>query len=106
MVTEMIKYNFILLSTDVDAFLRMLQSAGIVDITRSQLPVDDESKLALEQIEKLQKAIEILKNVPETALVKAKTNNAVEEVIDLFDKKNTILYVLTFRINKDIMPIT
>lgn len=95
MVTEMIKYNFILLSTDVDAFLRMLQSAGIVDITRSQLPVDDESKLALEQIEKLQKAIEILKNVPETALVKAKTNNAVEEVIDLFDKKNTINQKLT-----------
>ena len=41
MVTEMTKYNFVLLSGDADDFLRTLQKVGVVDITRSQVPVDD-----------------------------------------------------------------
>ena len=35
MVTEMTKYDFILMSGDADTFLEKLQSVGVVDITRS-----------------------------------------------------------------------
>ena len=35
MVTEMTKYDFILMSGDADAFLKKLQEVGLVDITRS-----------------------------------------------------------------------
>ena len=41
MVTEMTKYNFILLSGDIEAFLQKLQGVGVVDITRSVKPVDE-----------------------------------------------------------------
>ena len=44
MVTEMTKYDFILLSGDADAFLEKLQSVGVVDITRSLKPVDEKSE--------------------------------------------------------------
>ena len=41
MVTEMTKYDSILMSGDADAFLEKLQSVGVVDITRSLKPIDD-----------------------------------------------------------------
>ena len=44
MVTEMTKYNFILMSGDAEDFLKKLQEVGVVDITRSVKPVDDKSE--------------------------------------------------------------
>ena len=44
MVTEMTKYDFILMSGDADAFLEKLQSVGVVDITRSMKPIDEKSE--------------------------------------------------------------
>ena len=43
MITSMTKYSFILLSGDKDGFLDRLQELGVVDISRSQKPVDDVS---------------------------------------------------------------
>lgn len=43
MITSMTKYSFILLSGDKDEFLDRLQELGVVDISRSQKPVDDVS---------------------------------------------------------------
>ena len=41
MITTMTKYSFILLKGEKDGFLDRLQELGVVDISRSQKPVDD-----------------------------------------------------------------
>ena len=43
MITAMTKYSFILLRGEKDGFLDRLQELGVVDISRSQKPVDDVS---------------------------------------------------------------
>ena len=63
MVTEMTKYDFILMSGDADGFLKKLQEVGMVDITRSVKPIDEKSeKLAL-RADIYRKAIAALKQV-------------------------------------------
>ena len=63
MVTEMTKYDFILMSGDADAFLEKLQSVGVVDITRSLKPVDDQSEKLSARAEVYRKALSQLKTV-------------------------------------------
>ena len=81
MVTEMTKYNFVLLSGDADDFLRTLQKVGVVDITRSQVPVDEESEAVSARVEQLQKALEVLKQIPATTASAAKTDDAAADII-------------------------
>lgn len=81
MVTEMTKYNFVLLSGDADDFLRTLQKIGVVDITRSQVPVDEESEAVSARVEQLQKALEVLKQIPATTASAAKTDDAAADII-------------------------
>ena len=63
MVTEMTKYDFILLSGDADAFLEKLQSVGVMDITRSMKPIDEKSEKLSNRAEIYRKAIAALKEV-------------------------------------------
>ena len=63
MVTEMTKYDFILMSGDADAFLEKLQSVGVVDITRSLKPIDDKSEKLSARADLYQKALAALKAV-------------------------------------------
>jgi len=63
MVTEMTKYDFILMSGDADAFLEKLQSVGVVDITRSLKPIDDKSEKLSARAEIYRKALSQLKEV-------------------------------------------
>ena len=63
MVTEMTKYDFILLSGDADAFLEKLQSVGVVDITRSMKPIDEKSEKLSARAEIYRKAISALKEI-------------------------------------------
>ena len=63
MVTEMTKYDFILMSGDADAFLKKLQEVGLVDITRSVKPVDEKSEKISLRADIYRKALLILKNV-------------------------------------------
>lgn len=51
MIDRMTKYSFVLLSSLTEDFLRELQELGLVDITRSSKPVDDNSAALLSQIE-------------------------------------------------------
>ena len=81
MVTEMTKYNFVLLSGDADDFLRTLQKVGVVDITRSQVPVDEESEAVSTRVEQLQKALEVLKKIPAATAAAAKTDDAAADII-------------------------
>ena len=63
MVTEMTKYDFILMSGDADAFLEKLQSVGVVDITRSMKPIDEKSEKLSARAEIYRKALSYLKDV-------------------------------------------
>ena len=51
MITPMTKYSFIVLEREKDNFLEMLQKLGVVDITRSDKPVDEESGRIFSRIE-------------------------------------------------------
>jgi len=70
MIDRMTRYSFILLNGEQDAFLDKLQEIGLVDITRSVKPVDEESRELLERADKLNKlADEIMKaDVPSGAV--------------------------------------
>lgn len=61
MVIEMTKYSFILLEEETEGFLERLQQLGVVDMTRSLKPVDEESSAMLEKATEEKKAISILK---------------------------------------------
>jgi V/A-type H+-transporting ATPase subunit I len=51
MIEKMTKYSWILLAADREDFLGKLRELGVVDITRSSKPVDDESAAMLSRIE-------------------------------------------------------
>jgi len=63
MVTEMTKYDFILMSGDADAFLEKLQRVGVMDITRSKKPVDEQSEEMSIKADLYLKALAKLKQV-------------------------------------------
>ena len=68
MISPMTRYNFVLLNGEQDALLQMLQGLGLVDITRSVKPVDEESSRLMEKVEELDTLIHKLKAfVPESA---------------------------------------
>ena len=61
MITKMTKYSFILLSGEKDGFLEQLQELGIVDISRSVKPVDQDSHLMFARATKAKKTIVYLR---------------------------------------------
>ncbi len=63
MITKMTKYSFILLSGENEEFLNKVQELGVVDITRSAKPIDDNSAKMLDGAIDTQKAINKLKSI-------------------------------------------
>lgn len=61
MITRMTRYSFILLSGETRPFLEKLQELGVVDITRSNKPVDAGSSAMFEECSKISSAISALK---------------------------------------------
>ena len=57
------KYSFVLLSGEKEGFLEQLQELGIVDISRSVKPVDQDSHLMFARATKARKAIETLEGI-------------------------------------------
>ena len=57
MISKMTRYAFILLSGEKEGFIRSLQGIGLVDITRSEKPVDDRSAALLQRAESHHKVI-------------------------------------------------
>lgn len=57
MITKMTKYTFALLSSETELFLSRLQELGVVDITRSAKPVDENSMSMLGEADALKKRI-------------------------------------------------
>ncbi len=91
MVTEMTKYDFILMSGDADAFLAKLQQVGLVDITRSVKPVDEQSeKLAL-LAEIYRKALSALKQVEPAEFAEKTYGDLAVNVLDTISAKDEAL---------------
>ena len=67
MIASMTKYSFILLNGQQEGLLERLQELGLVDITRSNKPIDDHSQKLLAEVELLTGLIQGLQNakVPE-----------------------------------------
>ncbi len=63
MVIKMTKYSFILLTGEKEGFLEQLQELGVVDISRSVKPVDQDSSQMLAKASKAKKAIEFLESI-------------------------------------------
>ena len=56
----MTKYSFILLSEQTEGFLNSLQELGVVDISRSLKPIDEQSSGMLAEADRTKKALSIL----------------------------------------------
>ena len=63
MRTKMTKYSFVLLTGEKDGFLEQLQELGVVDISRSVKPVDQDSSEMLAKITKAKKTLEYLESI-------------------------------------------
>ncbi len=78
----MTKYNFILLSGDIEAFLQKLQGVGVVDITRSVKPVDEKSEQMSSKAGTYRKALSLLKNVQPAEFADKTYGDLAENVIE------------------------
>lgn len=59
MISPMTKYSFILLAEEQEKFLEQIRNLGLVDITRSDKPVDAQSARMLEEASGVRKALGI-----------------------------------------------
>jgi V/A-type H+-transporting ATPase subunit I len=59
----MTKYSFLMLAGEKEGFLDKLQELGVVDITRSVKPIDDESSLMMDKATKATKTLDLLDKV-------------------------------------------
>ena len=90
MVTEMTKYDFILMSGDADAFLEKLQTVGMVDITRSLKPVDEQSEKLSARADIYRKALSTLKAVEKADDPGQKPTDFAVEVMETVRDKEAL----------------
>ncbi len=91
MIEKMTKYSFILLSGEKENFLEGLQNLGVVDITRSNKPIDESSEKMLAFSESCKRALAILKNRKRNQFKSVKLQIPVEDVItEIFDLQKKI----------------
>ena len=63
MISKMTKYSFILLTGEKEGFLEQLQELGVVDISRSVKPVDQDSSEMLAKASRAKNVLEYLEGV-------------------------------------------
>jgi V/A-type H+-transporting ATPase subunit I len=100
MVTEMTKYNFILLSGDVEDFLKKLQGVGVMDITRSTKPVDEKSETLSSKAGNYRKALSLLKNVQPAEFADKVYGDLASNVIETVNEKE-IATAQLYQLQKD-----
>ena len=83
----MTKYNFILLSGDVEDFLKKLQTVGVMDITRSTKPVDEKSEYLSSKAETFRKALSLLKDVQPAEFAEKVYGDLASNVIETINEK-------------------
>ena len=74
MIEKMTKYSFVLLSADKEEFLSKLQDLGLVDITRSEKPVDEYTAAMLGGIEAQRRLISEIQAGTDSTLTGMKEN--------------------------------
>lgn len=83
MIEKMTRYSFVLLSGEAEKFLKDLEGLGVVDITRSEKPVDDTSAALSSEVESCRKASRYLKALePESDLNQGKFSPSADGIID------------------------
>ena len=90
MVTEMTKYDFILMSGDADAFLEKLQAVGVMDITRSLKPIDEKSEKLSNRAEIYRKSLAALREVEKADDPGQKPTDYAVEVMQTVREKEAI----------------
>ena len=101
MVTEMTKYDFILMSGDADGFLKKLQEVGLVDITRSVKPIDEKSEKLSIRADIYRKAIAALKEVEPAEFAEKTYGDLAVNVLDTVKIKEEALNQLA-QLRKDL----
>ena len=91
MIDRMTKYSFVLLSGEAEGFLRKLEDLGVVDITRSDKPVDDASARLFRESEECRKAVQVLEALdpvsdPDHHKFKPSWDYLIDEPLPLFRK--------------------
>ena len=87
MVTEMTKYDFILMSGDADAFLEKLQKVGVMDITRSSKPVDENSEKLSCKVDICRNAIAALTEVQPAEFAEKSYGDLAVDVLETVKEK-------------------
>lgn len=96
MITKMTKYSFVLLTGEKEGFLEQLQELGVVDISRSEKPVDSDSSVMFHKAERARKTLEFLegidysKDADAEAIAKA-TVNVEGDPVDFIEECRTKL---------------
>ena len=96
MITKMTKYSFVLLTGEKEGFLEQLQELGVVDISRSEKPVDSDSSVMFHKAERARKTLEFLegidysKDADAEAIAKA-TVNVEGDPVDFIEECRTRL---------------
>jgi V/A-type H+-transporting ATPase subunit I len=96
MITKMTKYSFILMTEEKEGFLEQLQELGVVDISRSEKPVDSDSSVMFHKAERARKTLEFLegidysKDADAEAIAKA-TVNVEGDPVDFIEECRTRL---------------
>ena len=91
MITKMTKYSFVLLTGEKEGFLEQLQELGVVDISRSVKPVDQDSSEMFAKASRARKALEFLESIDYSkdadaeAIAKA-TINIEGDPVDFIDE--------------------
>ena len=96
----MTKYNFILLSGDVEDFLKKLQGVGVMDITRSTKPVDEKSDYLSSKAGTFRKALSLLKNVQPAEFAEKLEGDLASNVIETVNEKE-IATTQLYQLQKD-----
>ena len=96
MITKMTKYSFILMTEEKEGFLEQLQELGVVDISRSEKPVDSDSSVMFHKAERARKTLEFLESIDYSkdadaeAIAKA-TVNVEGDPVDFIEECRTRL---------------
>ncbi len=86
----MLKYDFILLSGDMEGFLKKLQGLGVVDITRSTKPIDENSEKLSARADVLRRSLTALKEIVPAQKAGAKSKDAAAEILSLKTEKEAL----------------
>ena len=98
------KYSFLLLTSEKEGFLEQIQELGVVDITRSEKPVDQDSSKMLENASRIHKVLELLEGIsysndPDADAIAKTTVEIEDDTVSFVEKSVARLNELTASYN-------